>query len=45
MADVAAVPQGPDDLHRLAQHVVTDIGAGPPSTDDVLIEVLACAQP
>jgi hypothetical protein len=41
----AARPQGPDDLHRLGQHLLAHAGKGPPSADDVLVQVLPSAEP
>src|SRR6266545_2479806 len=41
----AARPQGPDDLHRLLEHLVAHAGKRPPSANNVLVQVLARAEP
>ena len=38
--DVPAVQQGPDDAHRLGEHVLALVRVGPAFPDDVLVEVL-----
>ena len=40
-----ARPQGPDDLDGLLEHLVAQSGKRPPPPDNVLIEVLARAEP
>jgi len=42
--DVPPRPQGPDDLDGLLEHLVSQSGKGPPSPDNVLVEVLARAE-
>ena len=41
----AARPEGPDDLDRLLEHLVAHAGDGPLPADDVLVQVLARAEP
>jgi cytochrome P450 len=41
----AARPEGPDDLHRLLEHLVAQARNGPPPADDMFVQVLACADP
>jgi len=45
IVDVAAVEQFRDDRQRFAEHLVSDVGRWPPGADDVLVEVLAGAEP
>ena len=40
-----AVPERADDLDRLLEHLVAHAGDGPPSADDVFVQVLARAEP
>jgi hypothetical protein len=45
VVDVAAVEQRVDDVDRLAEHPVPDVHRRPAPADDVLVEVLAGAEP
>src|SRR5215211_1312438 len=39
----AALPQQPDHLDRLLEHLLADVGLGPAVAEDVLVQVLAAA--
>jgi len=43
MGALAALPQQPDHLHRLLEHLEADVGAGPSIAEDMLVERLARA--
>ena len=43
MARAAALPEQPDDLDRLLEHLQAHVGLGPAVAEDVLVERLAAA--